>query len=162
MKNLFNKLRAAFSTIKAHAVRSFSADPLMGYKFRVSISGIPDSIGFQKISGMSREVEVVEYLENMFEYAHKFPGREKVGEVTFERGMYGGDETLWNAYKSIFKESTAVRRDVTLNVCDRWGNIRRTFQLAECWFSKFETGDYDASNSEVVIETLTMQFENYL
>lgn len=162
MKRIFNAIRAAFSTIKAHAARTFSADPLQGYKFRVSISGIPDSIGFQKISGLSREVEVVEYLENMFEYAHKFPGREKVGEVTFERGMYGGDETLWNAYKSIFSAASAVRRDVTLNVCDRWGNIRRTFQLAECWFSKFETGDFDATSNDVVIETLTMQFENFL
>lgn len=147
---------------KAHAVRTFTADPLQSYKFQVSISGIPASIGFKSISGLSREVAVVEYLENLFEYTHKFPGRETVGEVTFERGMYGGDETLWNAYKSLFSANTAVRRDVTINVTDRWGSIRRTFQLAECWFSKFETGDFDAESNEVIIETLTMQFENFL
>ncbi len=147
---------------KAHAARTFSADPLQSYKFLVSISGIPTSIGFQKISGLSREVAVVEYLENLFQYTHKFPGRETVGEVTFERGMYGGDLTLWNAYKSIFSQSTAVRRDVTISVTDRWGYVRRTFQLAECWFSKFESGDFDASSNEVIIETLTMQFENFL
>ena len=148
-------------TTKAYAVRTFSSDPLQSYKFRVSISGIPSTIGFKSVSGLSREVEVVEYLENMFDYTHKMPGRETVGEVTFQRGMYA-DTTLLDAYTSIFKESSAVRRDVTINVTDRYGNIRRTFQLAECWFSKYEASDFDAESNDVLIETLTMQFENFL
>lgn len=159
--NKFFEILKNVAVTKAYAVRTFSSDPLQAFKFRVSISGIPSSIGFKSIGGLSREVEVVEYLENMFDYKHKMPGRETVGEITFERGMYA-DKTLENAYKSIFKASTAVRRDVTINVTDRYGAIRRTFQLAECWFSSFKIADLDAGSSDVLIETLTMQFENFL
>lgn len=159
--NKFFEILKNVAVTKAYAVRTFSSDPLQAFKFRVNISGIPSSIGFKSVGGLSREVEVVEYLENMYDYTHKLPGRETVGEITFERGMYA-DRTLENAYKTLFKESTAKRCDVTINVCDRWGTIRRTFRLAECWFSKFEVADLDAESSDVLIETLTMQFENFL
>ncbi len=159
MNRFFNILKNVCVT-KAYAARTFSADPLQAFKFRVNISGIPSSIGFKSVSGLSREVEVVEYLENIFDYTHKMPGRETVGEITFERGMYA-DTTLIDAYTSIFK-SSAKRRDVTINVCDRYNQIRRTFKLAECWFSGYEVADLDAETNDVVIETLTMQFENFL
>lgn len=159
---IFKCAMSAF-VVNANAARTFIADPLQSFKFSLAVSGIPASVGFSKVGGMSREYEVIEYLENMFDYTHKLPGREKVGEVTFERGMYAGDEVLWNAFKSIMSEGPgATRRECTINVLDRWGNPRRTFQLAECWFSKFETGEFDASSSEVIIETLTMQFESFL
>lgn len=153
-------LKSAIST-KAYAMaRTFAEDPLQAFKFRVNISGMNSSIGFQSVGGLSRETEVVTYLENMFDHEHKLPGRETVGEITFARGMYS-DTTYLDAYKEIFKPG-ATRRDVTINVCDRFGNIRKTYQLAECWFSKYEVADLDATSSDVLIETLTMQFESFL
>lgn len=149
------------AVINAHAARTFSKDPLQAFKFRVSIDGIPSSIGFKSVGGLSREVAVVEYLENMYDYTHKLPGRETVGEVTLERGMYA-DKTLINAYTNLFRKSKAKRFNVTISVCDRWGTVRRTFQLAECWFSKYEVADLDAETDDVIIETLTIQFEQFL
>lgn len=160
--NKFHAIMKEVFTTKAEAMaRTFSQDPLQAFKFRVYISGIPSSIGFKSVGGISREVEVVTYLESMYDHEHKLPGRETVGEITFERGMYA-DKSLETAYTSLFRKADAVRRDVTINVCDRWGNIRRSFQLAECWFSKFEVADLDAESSDVLIETLTMQYENFL
>ena len=158
--NKFASILKNVIVTKAYAARTFSSDPLQSFKFRVSISGVPSSIGFKSVGGLSREVEVVEYLENMFDYTHKLPGRETVGEITFERGMYA-DTTLIDTYKTIFT-SKGTRRDVTVSVCDRFGTARRTFRLAECWFSKYEVADLDAESSDVLIETLTMQFENFL
>ena len=96
----------------------------------------------------------------MYEHTHKLPGREKVGEVTFERGMYA-DDYLQTLYESVFNNNNA-RSTVTVDILDRFGNVRRTFQLAECWFSKYEVADLDASSDDVIIETLTMQFEQFL
>lgn len=154
----FKSILKDIITTKAYAARTFTADPLQAFRFRVAISGIDSSIGFQKVGGMSREIEVATYLENMFEHEHKLPGRETFSEITFERGMYQ-DAALENAYKEIFTNS-ATRRDCTLNVVDRFGSIRRTFSFYECWFSKFEVADLDATSSDVLIETLTMVFEN--
>lgn len=145
---------------KAYASRTIQQDPLQSFMFRVQIAGLPTGVGFQKVGGLSREVAVVEYLENMYEHAHKLPGREKVGEITFERGAYA-DNYLQTQYETVFHNNNC-RSTVVIQVCDRFGNIRRTFQLAECWFSKFEVADLDATSDDVIIETLTMQFEYFL
>ena len=159
--NKFANILKSVITTKAHAMaRTMVSDPLQSFMFRVQISGLPTGIGFQKVAGLSREVSVVEYLENMYEHTHKLPGRESVGEVTFERGMYK-DKYLQTLYETTIKKNKA-RSTVVIQVCDRFGNVRREFQLAECWFSKYEIGDLDATSDDVIIETLTMQFEYFL
>ena len=160
MMNKFANILKTVATTKAYATRTVEQDPLQSFMFKVQISGLPTGVGFQKIGGLNREVAVVEYLENMYSHTHKLPGREKVGEITFERGMYA-DDYLQTLYEGIFKNSS-TRSTVTIQVCDRFGNVRRDFQLAECWFSKYECGDLDATSDDVIIETLTMQFEYFL
>lgn len=152
--------KSAVSTRAYAMARTAEQDPLQSFMFKVSIPGLPNGVGFQKIGGLSREVAVVEYLESMYEHKHKLAGRETVGEVTFERGMYA-DNYLRDLYEAIFKNPTA-RNTIVISVCDRIGNVRKTFSLAECWFSKYEIGDLDATSDDVIIETLTMQFEYFL
>ena len=152
-------LKEVIST-KAYASRTVEQDPLQSFMFKVQIAGLPTGVGFQKVGGLSREVAVVEYLENMYSHTHKLPGRESVGEVTFERCMYK-DDYLQGLYESVFNNS-ASRSTVIIQVTDRLGKVRREFQLAECWFSKYEVGDLDATSDDVIIETLTMQFEYFL
>lgn len=158
--NKFVKVLKDVIATKAYAARTTEQDPLQAFMFKVSIPGLPTGVGFQKVAGLSREVAVVEYLENMYSHTHKLPGRESVGEITFERGMYA-DKNLQTIYESVFNDKFK-RKTVVIQVCDRFGNIRREFQLAECWFSKYEIGDLDATSDDVIIETLTMQFEYFL
>lgn len=146
--------------LTASASRTIEADPLQSFMFKVSIPGLPTGVGFQKVGGLSREVEVVEYFENMYDHAHKLPGRESVSEVTFERGMYA-DDYLQGLYENVFNNNT-VRNTVVIQVCDRFGKIKREFKCAEAWFSKYECADLDATSSDVIIETLTMVFEYFL
>ena len=155
IKKILNKF-----ALKAYASRTISEDPLQGFNFRVSIAGLPSGVGFQSVGGLSREVGVVEYFESMYDHAHKLPGREKVGEITFKRGMYA-DAYLQTQYETIFNNNDCSST-VTIDILDRFGNIRRSFQLAECWFSKYECADLNASSDDVIIETLTMQFEAFL
>lgn len=157
--NKFHKVLKEVITTKAFAMpRTMEEDPLMGFMFQVTISGIDSKIGFQKVGGLSKEIAVVDYFENMYQHAHKLPGRESIGEVTFERGMYA-DDAFQIAYEEFFK-STHERRDVTINICNRFGKIARTFTFSECWFSKYEVSDLDSSADDVIIETLTMQAES--
>ena len=157
-----NKLYTMFKglALNAMASRTMEADPLQSFMFKVSIPGLPTGVGFQKIGGLSREVEVVEYLENMYQHTHKLPGRESVSEVTFERGMYA-DDYLQTLYEKVFTDKN-VRNTVVIQITDRFGKIRREFKCAEAWFSKYECADLDATSSDVIIETLTMTFEYFL
>lgn len=158
MNKLFSMVKSI--AISAMAARTIEADPLQSFMFKVSIPGIPTGVGFQKVGGLSREVEVVEYFENMYDHAHKLPGRESVSEVTFERGMYA-DDYLQTLYEKVFNNNT-VRNTVVIQVCDRFGAIKREFKCAEAWFSKYECADLDSTSSDVIIETLTMVFEYFL
>lgn len=148
------------ATIKAYAARTIRQDPLQSFMFRVQLSGMSGEIGFQKVAGLSREVEVVEYFENMYEHAHKLPGRESVGEVTFEKGMFPDDLTFVNEYEKVLgTNKNECRHEVTIQVMNRFGEVKRAFTLYEAWFSKYEVADLDGNSSEVIIETLTVQFE---
>lgn len=148
-------------TMPASAMpRTRTEDPLQGFMFRLSIPGIPsDTVGFQAVSGMGREVEVVEYLESMYDHAHKLPGRESFSEVTLTRGMYSSDNYLRDAYEKIFKNPNTFRQNVTLTIYDRLNQPQKNFGFAEAWFSSYKPGDLDSTSSDVVIEELVMQYE---
>ena len=145
--------------LMAHAARTSSEDPLQKFKLRVTIPGIPSQIGFQKVSGLSKEVNVVEYDESAFEYTHKLPGKTKFGEVTMERGMFS-DSSMLDQMKVI--QNPDYRTTMIVQLMDRFGNVQRTWKLAEAWISKWEGSDLDATSDDVAIETITVQYEYML
>ena len=51
--------------------RSRANDPLLKYKYQVSVPGLPNGMGFNKVSGLKREVGVVEYAESGYSHIHK-------------------------------------------------------------------------------------------
>ena len=142
---LFKKL---FMT--AHAARTASLDPLQKYRFRLTVPGLPSEIGFQKISGLSHEIGVAEYAEGGYEYTHKLPGKPKVGEISLADLI---KDTLTNP---------DFRQTIVIEHLDRFGDVAKTYKLAEAWVSKWEGSDLDATSDDVAIEKLTIQFEYYL
>lgn len=154
-----NKILGLVS-LKAFAARTTSVDPLQKFKFRLTVPGLPSGIGFQKVSGLTQEVGVTEYDEGGFDYTHKLPGRQKVGEVTAERGSYAD-----NSFQNVLKQTLTnpnMRNTVILEQLNRYGEAVRTYKLAEAWVSKWEGSDFDASSDDVAIEKLTIQFEYFL
>lgn len=146
--------------ITANAARTASLDPLQKYKFRLTVPGIPTEIGFQKVSGLSHEVGVAEYTEGGYDYAHKLPGKPKVGEVTLERGAYRD-----RMFEVMIKDTLTnpdMRGTVIIEHLDKYGEVARTYKLAEAWVSKWESSDLDSSSDDVAIEKVTLQFEHFL
>ena len=43
--------------------RARANDPLLKHRFLVSIPGLPNGMGFTKVSGLKKEIGVVEYNE---------------------------------------------------------------------------------------------------
>lgn len=155
MKNILKRF-----VLKAHAARTTSVDPLLKFKFRVTIPGLPSGIGFQKVSGLTEELAVVEYTEGGYEHIHKLPGRPKVGEVTAERGTYV-DESFQKLLKKTLTDPN-MRNTVIIEHLGTDGKVARVYKLAEAWASKWEGSDYDSSSDDVAIEKITIQFEHYL
>lgn len=146
-------------SVKAYASRTISQDPLQKFKFRVTIPGLP-AMGFQKCSGLSDEATSTEYDEGGFDFTHKLPGRRKVGDVTLERGAYADNSFQKLIQEALMNES--MRNTITIEHLDRFGNVARTYKLAEAWVSKWEGSDLDATSDDVAIEKITIIFEYFL
>ena len=128
--------------------------PLQKFRYRVTL-GNGACAGFQKVSGLSREIEVVEYNESNSNTTMKLKGRVKNPEVTLERGAYA-DSSMENLFKSAMSGDNIGT--VLIELMDEFGNTARKWQLSEVWCSKWELGDLDASSSDIAIEKVTLQY----
>lgn len=128
--------------------------PLQKFRFRVTL-GNGACAGFQKVSGLTREIEVVEYNESNSNYTRKLKGRVKNPEVTLERGAYAD-----SSMESLFKQAMSGNNVGTalIELLDERGQTARQWQLSEVWCSKWELGDLDAGSSDIAIEKVTLQY----
>ena len=140
--------------------RTYANDPLQMFRFRVSIPGLPAGMGFQKVSGLTREIGVVEYDEGGYSHTHKLTGKEQGGEVTLEKGMFANTD-LEDIYKRSLNNPD-YRTTVIIEQLDKFGKVARSWTLAEAWVSKWEGSELDATSEDVAIESITIQFEYYL
>ncbi len=134
--------------------RTVANDPLQKMQYRVSIPGLPEGIGFTKVSGLKREVGSVEYKECGYKAIHKLPGNEKVDDVTLERGMYASPE-LEEAYKKCLNNPD-FRTTITISLYNKQNEVQRTWRLAEAWFKSWEGSDLDSMSEDVAIEKLVI------
>lgn len=143
-----------------------TTQPLRNFKFAVQIAGFAQTLGFSKVSGLSSEVEIIEYREGGDTTTNrKFPGQISFGNVTLERGITT-DSDLVDWINSIFDptggadQATAILRlNVTISVRDKQGNIQREFKLKNAFPASREIGDLDAGSNEILIETLELAHE---
>ena len=140
--------------------RTVDEDPIQKFMYRVRIPGYPAGLGFTKISSFKKEMNIVEYAEGMYEYFHKLAGRQKVTDITFERGAYR-DYHMANLYFNTLRDPKH-RTTVTIEILDRYGGTAREYILAEAWAASLETDGVDASSDDVVIDKMTIAFEYFL
>lgn len=135
-------------------------DPLKGFKFRVSIPGLPGTCGFKKISGLERELGVVAYDEGGYNTTHKLKGKLKTGELTCEKGCFPNKD-LENLFKRTLTED-GYRGTVKVELLNDIGEVGRAWTLSEAWVSKWSIGDIDSSSEDVVVETIVIQYEDFI
>lgn len=135
-------------------------DPVLKHRYSVSIPGLPNGMGFSKVSGLKKELGVVEYNEGGYTSTHKLVGKEKTEAITLERGMFKSAD-LEKLYKKSLSDAN-YRTTVTISLLNNKGEVQRTWKLAEAWVSAWEGTDFDASSEDVAIEKITIEFEYYL
>lgn len=135
-------------------------DPLQGFNYRVSIPGIPQGCGFKKISGLSLELGVVSYDEGGYKNTHKLKGKKKTGELVCEKGLFPNKD-IEDYFKSMLMDDN-FRSTITIELLAPDDTVARKWSLSECWASKWEVGEFDASSEDVVVETITIQYEDFI
>lgn len=144
-------------------------DPYKSFKFEVTISGNMTfaRAGFQKVSGLKMETDVVEYREGGdINSITKTPGLTKFDPITLERGM-SDDLDMWDWASKLFSMDGAVKPDaecralLTITLKDRQGTPVKKWEVPECWVSSYETGEFDAMGNNIMIEKITVQHQGF-
>jgi phage tail-like protein len=139
------------------------SDPIIGMRFGVLFlagGAIPNplDIRFQKVSGLSAQVDTVEVGEggqNL--YTQKLPKGVRYNNLVLERGMVVGSplNLEFNAAMSLFKFATSNVL-VTLLAEDKLPLAAWLFLKA--YPVKWSTSDLNASDAALVIDTMELAY----
>jgi len=158
-------------------------DPLRNYRFAVAMGTQGVAGGFQKVSGIGANVEVIEYREGIDQpHVKKLTGMESFDEVTLERGVVASNSDLWKfmvksietdditsttdmttkSFIDIQESNTAAEgyhTNITITAMDKTGTEVRNYILHNAFASSYKLSDLDASSNEVFVATLTVVYE---
>ncbi|WP_437437918.1 phage tail protein [Streptomyces olivoreticuli] len=129
--------------------------------FRIQIDGIMLET-LKSVSGLSLEVEVVtSYQVRGATGAHfvtKTPGKITPPSITLVRGMdQSKDLTEWIAMSRADKVDGA-KKNVTIELMNSEGTVKRTATLFDAWVSKWSAGELTAAeNGAEVDETVVIE-----
>ena len=129
--------------------------PLPGYRFIVFLNEL--IMGFQKVSGMSREVETEVYREGGLNTSvHIFPkccSGEHV--LRLEKGPYEG---AGHPFYMIGEELTGV---LSLIVMDNHGQPLKTYLFSGMIVKKWEIGELSAEQNGILIDRFEISYEDF-
>lgn len=154
----------------ASAADASAHDPYRGFKFRVLIG--TERVGFQSVSGLSEETEVVEYREGTDPVtARKLPGLTSYPNIVLSRGLSKSRVLQdWRAQVGAhngFADGVAppgFRRTVTIQLFDKGNPFDKPvkeWEVYDAWPSRMEFSDLDAGGSDVVVESLELAHEGW-
>jgi len=128
-------------------------DPYLKHNFAVEIEGLVAG-GFQEVSGLESEIEVSEYREggvNLF--VHKLAGPVRyTSNLVFKHGMTDS-KTLWDWYWDVM-HGTISRKNLSVLLLDSAGDEKYRWNFENAYPVKWVGTDFNATVSEVAIETI--------
>jgi phage tail-like protein len=134
--------------------------PMPKFRFEVDLGAELKGVAFQEVSGMDKEVQVIEYRASnstLFSM-EKMPGIVKYGNVTLKRGVFVNDNKFWQWMQEI-SMNTVRRRTVVIKLLDENGKTTMQWQLNNAWPTKIGGTDLNSEKNEVAIETLEIAHE---
>lgn len=133
--------------------------PVPKFHFKVTFGNI-GVIDFQEVSGLDSEHDVIEYRAGTWQpwSVVKQPGLRKFTDVTFKKGMFKADTTLFDYFMSVTM-NVIERQQVTIELLDEEGKTLFIWTLKNAWPMKVSSTDLNAQASEISIEEITLAHE---
>ena len=139
------------------------SDPILGMRFAVLFlagGAIPNplDIRFQKVSGLSVEVETESLREGgQNTYTQKLPTGIRQGNLILERGMVVGSplNIEFNASLSLFK---FLPSNVLVTLLAEDKSPLAAWLFMKAWPVKWSTSDLNATEPSLVIDTMELAY----
>ena len=127
------------------------------FRFKVEIDGL-EAGGFSEVTGFDAPIDVMEYREgDMVQTPMKMPGLKKYGNITLRKGL--ADTTVLYDWITAGIEGEVERKTLTITLLDQTESPVASWQIINAWPVKYTGPDFNATSSEVAIETLEVAHE---
>lgn len=134
--------------------------PHAKFRFRLEIDGL-EAGGFSEVSGFDASIDVIEYREgDMVQTPLKLPGLKKYGNITLKQGLT--DSMVLYEWIITGVEGEVDRKTITITVLDDAGEAAASWQVINAWPTKYTAPDFNATSSEVAIESLEIAHEGMM
>jgi phage tail-like protein len=132
--------------------------PLPSFHFSVSWGGT--RIGFSEVTGLTQEVQVIEYRDGSNpEFApNPMPGQKKHTHIVMKRGIAPADNEYFDWYNTI-SMNTVTRRDIVISLLNEQHNPVMVWKVHNAFPVKIEGPQLKASGNEVAIESIEVVHE---
>lgn len=130
-------------------------DPLPVFCFKVMLDGqdSPAEAFFKSVSGLKYETEVVPVREGgRNNTTFQLVGATKWSNIVLKQGFTGSSGLL--AWRTKWLNGTYARYGGTIHQLDTALKPMASWKFIEGWPAKWEISEFDASKSELAIETL--------
>lgn len=127
------------------------------FRYKVEIDGL-EAGGFSEVTGFDASIDVIEYREgDMVQTPMKIPGLKKYGNITLKQGL----ATSRVLYDWIITgvNGAVDRKTITITLLDEEEAPAASWQVINAWPLKYTAPDFNATSSEIAIETLEIAHE---
>ncbi len=130
---------------------------LSALQVAVTFDGMPTAF-FRSVSGLSMEIEVVEFREGGEGGAvHKIPGRVKYPNIVLKQGFAGASDLQKWAFR--IAAGQFEHKNATIVISDQRSQVIARYTLTNAWPTKWTAPDFDATSNDVAIETIEIAHE---
>ena len=135
-------------------------DPYRSYNFLVELDGITRA-GFQECSGLDSTQDPVEYREGHEGLTvRKLPGLNTYSNIVLKWGIVD-DVELWD-WRQKTMEGAIERKNGSIVLMDDLGEEKGRWNFREGWPTKWTGTTFNATSTEVAVETLEIAHEGLL
>ena len=127
------------------------------FRYKVEIDGL-EAGGFSEASGFDASIDVMEYREgDMVQTPMKIPGLKKYGNITLKQGV--ADSMVMYEWMIAGVEGEVERKTITITILDATETAAASWQVINAWPTKYTAPDFNATSSEIAIESIEIAHE---
>ena len=133
--------------------------PIPAYHYKVSWNG--QDIGFSDVSGLTQEIQVIEYRDGLMAGTTlplKRPGLKKANNIICKRGIVEKNNDLFTWFNNNGAPNVE-RRDITITLLNDEGAPVMVWTVSQAWPVKNEGPGLKATGNEIAIESIELAHE---
>ena len=134
--------------------------PPLSFHFKVEFANLKSEFEFQSVSGLTVEMDTEDIAEGgENRYKHRLPVRSRYSKLVLKRGLLT-DSSLIKWCREAVEDFNISPTDITISLLNEEHEPLMTWNVVHAYPVKWSMGDFNAEQSQVVIETIELVY-NY-